>query len=99
MLFLRNRMNRLRTEPAVESQQLTPQRAASTAVAHDAPDDEIFLNDDGNEDDQQAHIRRRAPTRHSIKSLPGRKAATKQPSNPTATGTNTEVTSVRPSLT
>jgi hypothetical protein len=42
-------------------------------------DDDIFLKDETN-DDHQAHIRRRAPTRHSIKSLSGRKTLTKQSS-------------------
>ncbi len=42
-------------------------------------DDDIFTKDEAN-DDQQAHIRRRAPTRHSIKSLSGRKTLTRQTS-------------------
>jgi hypothetical protein len=42
-------------------------------------DDDIFTKDEVN-DDQQAHIRRRAPTRHSIKSLSGRKTLTRQTS-------------------
>lgn len=33
-------------------------------------------------DDDHARIRRRAPTRHSIKSLSGRKTVSKQTSNP-----------------
>ena len=42
-------------------------------------DDDIFGAATPNDNDQ-ARIRRRAPTRHSIKSLSGRKAASKQPS-------------------
>ena len=42
-------------------------------------DDDIFGTATPNDNDQ-ARIRRRAPTRHSIKSLSGRKAASKQPS-------------------
>lgn len=44
-------------------------------------DDETFLRTPSTDDDQ-ARIRRRAPTRHSIKSLSGRKTLSKQPSNP-----------------
>ena len=40
-------------------------------------DDEIFTRTSSNDDDQ-ARIRRRAPTRHSIKSLSGRKTVPKQ---------------------
>ena len=47
----------------------------------DEEDDETFLRTP-NADDDQARIRRRAPTRHSIKSLSGRKTLSKQPSNP-----------------
>lgn len=47
----------------------------------DEEDDETFLRTPAADDDQ-ARIRRRAPTRHSIKSLSGRKTLSKQPSNP-----------------
>lgn len=50
-------------------------------------DDDIFVNDEPVDDDQ-ARIRRRAPTRHSIKSLTGRKSLGKQT-------TNTEVKNLR----
>ena len=43
-------------------------------------DDEEMLISNGNTDDQQAQIRRRAPTRHSIKSLSSRKSLNKQAS-------------------
>jgi hypothetical protein len=43
----------------------------------DDDDDDTFLTDT-TLNDHQAHIRRRAPTRHSIKSLTGRKTLSKQ---------------------
>ena len=59
-------MNRLRssiTDPTVEEQ-------------HN-DDDDLFVTDPTH-NDHQAQIRRRAPTRHSIKSLTGRKTLSKQ---------------------
>ena len=46
----------------------------------DRDDDETFLTPTATDDDQ-ARIRRRAPTRHSIKSLSGRKVASKPTNN------------------
>ncbi|CAF3652491.1 unnamed protein product [Adineta steineri] len=69
-------MNRLRTE-AVEQLQPVMSEHQPLTSANDNGDDDIFLDDETN-DDRQAHIRRRAPTRHSIKSLTGRKTASKQ---------------------
>ncbi|CAF1186925.1 unnamed protein product [Adineta ricciae] len=77
-------MNRLRTAPGEESQQLVSSQQTSK-MANEIGDDDIFLDDESN-DDHQAHIRRRAPTRHSIKSLSGRKTTSKQT---TTTGTTT----------
>ncbi|CAF0803398.1 unnamed protein product [Adineta ricciae] len=77
-------MNRLRTAPGEESQQLVSSQQTSKTTK-EIGDDDIFLDDESN-DDHQAHIRRRAPTRHSIKSLSGRKTASKQTAT---TGTTT----------
>jgi hypothetical protein len=45
-------------------------------TANDDDDDDIFIPTSTTDDDQ-ARIRRRAPTRHSIKSLSGRKPSSK----------------------
>jgi hypothetical protein len=52
-------------------------RVSTNNHQHDDDDDDTFLTDT-TLNDHQAHIRRRAPTRHSIKSLTGRKTLTKQ---------------------
>ena len=72
-------MNRLRSD---QVQQLPPavlERQSSIPPSDNPDDDEIFTKNDTH-DDHQAHIRRRAPTRHSIKSLSGRKTLSKQTS-------------------
>jgi len=66
-------MDRLLSEP-VEKFQLAAVGHQLSVSTNDNGDDDIFIAND----DQQAHIRRRAPTRHSIKSLTGRKPASKK---------------------
>jgi hypothetical protein len=66
--------------PRGEVKQQLSQSQTSSATNDNDDDDEIFLPDETNDDDQ-ARIRRRAPTRHSIKSLTGRKTVVKQSSS------------------
>jgi len=66
-------MDRLLSEP-VEKFQLAALEHPLSVSTNDNGDDDIFIAND----DQQANIRRRAPTRHSIKSLSGRKPASKK---------------------
>ncbi|UJR27569.1 hypothetical protein I4U23_008850 [Adineta vaga] len=80
-------MNRLRNESVEESQRLVSKRQSAKAT-NEVGDDDIFLDDETN-DDHQASIRRRAPTRHSIKSLSGRKTAAKQTATTSTTTTTT----------
>lgn len=76
-------MNRLRS---IQVEQL-PQTVLRRPTANHTTSNNLQVDDDAfgsntTVDDQQAHIRRRAPTRHSIKSLTGRKTPLKQnPSN------------------
>ena len=71
-------MNRLKAEQVEQPVQVVLERQSSIAPNDiGGDDDDIFIKADTN-DDQQAHIRRRAPTRHSIKSLTGRKPLSKQ---------------------
>jgi hypothetical protein len=71
-------MNRLTAEHVEQPVQGVLERQSSIAPNDiGGDDDDIFIKPETNDDDQ-AHIRRRAPTRHSIKSLTGRKTLTKQ---------------------
>jgi hypothetical protein len=74
-------MNRFQSEEVKQRPQIISERQlSSTRNDHgNDDDDDIFTTNETN-DDQQAHIRRRAPTRHSIKSLSGRKTLSKQAS-------------------
>ena len=76
--LIHSMMDRLRLE-AVEQHcptMLQEQPSTLTNTVHDNYDD-AFANS-SMLDDHQAHIHRRAPTRHSIKSLTGRKTVSKQ---------------------
>jgi len=80
-------MNRLQSEEVKQLPQDHTNRQTTTNSSHENgnthqqdDDDDIFLKDEPADDDQ-ARIRRRAPTRHSIKSLTGRKSLGKQTSN------------------
>ena len=80
-------MNRLQSEEVKRLPQDHTNRQTTTNSSHENgnthqqdDDDDIFLKDEPADDDQ-ARIRRRAPTRHSIKSLTGRKSLGKQTSN------------------
>ena len=73
------------TNPAQAEAELSSTKTSNRPVEknNDVPaddDDEIF-DQTSSTDDDQARIRRRAPTRHSIKSLTGRKTALKQTSS------------------
>ena len=78
-------MNHLRSEavhelPQIileEQQQRRQQQSSVVNISGNQHDVDSFQTD-SLQDDQQAQIRRRAPTRHSIKSLTGRKALSKQ---------------------
>jgi hypothetical protein len=75
-------MNPLRSELVEQLPQTVigrQSRVSTNNHQHDDDDDDTFLTDT-TLNDHQAHIRRRAPTRHSIKSLSGRKTLTRQTS-------------------
>jgi hypothetical protein len=72
-------MNRSQAEEVKQHPQTIPERQISGSTNNNRDDDDKFSKEETN-DDHQAHIRRRAPTRHSIKSLTGRKTLTKQSS-------------------
>lgn len=78
LLIYHSIMNRLQVDEVKQHPQNVLVRQMTSSSNGD--DDEIFTKNETN-DDQQAHIRRRAPTRHSIKSLTGRKTLTKQSSS------------------
>jgi hypothetical protein len=70
-------MNPLRSELIEQHPRTISERQSSVVTTNDQHDEDKFgavstLND------QQAQLRRRAPTRHSIKSLTGRKSLSKQ---------------------
>jgi len=71
-------MNRSQADEIKRHPKTVPERETLGSTNNNGDDDDIFSKDETN-DDHQAHIRRRAPTRHSIKSL-GRKTLTKQSS-------------------
>ncbi len=72
-------MNRLRSELVEQLPQTILKRQSPVITTHkqDDDDDDTFVTDTSAHD-HQAHIRRRVPTRHSIKSLTGRKTSSKQ---------------------
>ena len=73
-------MNRLRSEPTEQLPRTVPEQQSSVLVNNsnqEDEDDDTFTTT-ATISDQQAHLRRRAPTRHSIKSLTGRKSLSKQ---------------------
>jgi hypothetical protein len=70
-------MNLLRPEQVEQPTQVVVERQSSISPIDIGDDDDIFAKNETN-DDHQAHIRRRAPTRHSIKSLTGKKSLSKQ---------------------
>ena len=72
-------MNRLTSDETKQLSQTVSKQPTRGSSNENGDDDDIFIKTDTN-DDQQAHIRRRAPTRHSIKSLTGRKTLTRQTS-------------------
>ncbi len=78
VFFLHSLTNRLRTDELKQLPQTVPERQ-TMGTTNDNGDDDIFIKDETN-DDHQARMRRQAPTRHSIKSLTGRKILSKQSS-------------------
>jgi len=71
-------MNRLQSELVEQLPQTILKQQPPVLTNNNQDDnDDAFLTDT-TANDHQANIRRRAPTRHSIKSLTGRKASTKQ---------------------
>jgi hypothetical protein len=71
-------MNRLRPALVEQLPQTVLERHSPVINNHDQEnDDDAFLTS-ATHTDHQANIRRRAPTRHSIKSLTGRKSLSKQ---------------------
>lgn len=71
-------MNRLRSALVEQLPQTILERQSPRIESHgDGINDDTFETDTTN-DDHQANIRRRAPTRHSIKSLASRKSSIKQ---------------------
>jgi len=72
-------MNRLRSELAEQLPQTVHGRQQQPISSNNRQndDDDIFITNT-TVNDHQANIRRRAPTRHSIKSLTGRKTLSKQ---------------------
>lgn len=71
-------MNRLRS---IQVEQQLPQRQPATLTGNNLEVEGETFGNNGTLDDHQAHIRRRAPTRHSIKSLTGRRTPSKQNSS------------------
>lgn len=78
--LLHSIMNRLRAEEVKQLPQNVQEHKISKSTNDNGDNDDIFIENETN-DDQQAQMRRRAPTRHSIKSLSGRKTLTKQSSS------------------
>lgn len=71
-------MNQLRTALVEQLPQTILERQSPRIESNGGDiDDDTFETDKIN-DDHQANIRRRAPTRHSIKSLASRKSSVKQ---------------------
>jgi hypothetical protein len=68
-------MNRLRSKIVEQLPNTVLERQSSALINDD--DDETFVTNT-TDNDHQAHMRRRAPTRHSIKSLTGRKTSVKK---------------------
>ncbi|CAF1005448.1 unnamed protein product [Rotaria sp. Silwood1] len=69
-------MNHLTPEPVEQFPQTIVQEQSSNLTNTNEDDNTFVTNATLN--DHQANIRRRAPTRHSIKSLTGRKSLSKQ---------------------
>jgi len=79
--FFLSTMNPLRPELVEQLPQTVigrQSRVSTNNHQHDDNDDDDTFLTDTTLNDHQAHIRRRAPTRHSIKSLTGRKTLSKQ---------------------
>ncbi len=72
-------MNLLQAHQVKQFPQTVPEGQTSRSKNENGDDDDIVTKNETN-DDHQAHIRRRAPTRHSIKSLSGRKTLSRQAS-------------------
>ncbi len=72
-------MNRLSSNAMKQLSQIDSEQPTPSSTNKKGDDDDTFTKNEN--DDQQAHIRRRAPTRHSIKSLSGRKTLTRQTSS------------------
>jgi hypothetical protein len=77
-VFLFSIMNRLRSELVEQLPQTILKRQSPVITTHKQDDDDDTFVTNTSVHDQQAHIRRRVPTRHSIKSLTGRKKLSKQ---------------------
>ena len=76
--LIHSTMNRLQSEIVEQHRPTTFQEQSSTLTnTIDNKHDNTFA-DSSMVDDHQARIRRRAPTRHSIKSLTGRRTVSKQ---------------------
>ena len=71
-------MNRLRSIQVEQLPQTVLQRQTANVTGTNLEVDGETFRNNGTLDDHQAHIRRRAPTRHSIKSLTGRRTPSKQ---------------------
>lgn len=69
-------MNRLRSKVAEQLPQTVVERQTNNHL--DTNDNDDIFTAETSDNDHQANIRRRAPTRHSIKSLTGRKTLSKQ---------------------
>lgn len=71
-------MNRLRSALVEQLPQTTLERQTPTINNNNQENDDDTFITSPTHSDHQANIRRRAPTRHSIKSLTGRKSLSKQ---------------------
>jgi hypothetical protein len=71
-------MNRLRSALVEQLPQTTLERQTPTINNNNQENDDDTFITSPKHSDHQANIRRRAPTRHSIKSLTGRKSLSKQ---------------------
>lgn len=72
-------MNRSPLRGIQSSPEVVINRVRSNSMDNDDEDDNIFTKTESH-DDQQAQMRRRVPTRHSIKSHSNRKTSSRQTS-------------------
>ncbi len=72
-------MSHLQSGEKKQLPRIVTEYQTSNSTNNHEDDDDAFIKNE-TIDDQQAQIRRRAPTRHSIKSLTGRKTLSRQTS-------------------